>query len=45
VTKEQIKAMSDKSFKEWLVKLSSEGRISDIFKVCKIRLQKDGKDT
>jgi hypothetical protein len=41
MTKEQIKAMSDKEFKEWLVKLSSEGRISDIFKVCKIRLGKE----
>jgi len=42
---EDIKKMTPAEFKKWLVKLSSEGRISDIFKVCKIRLQKDGKDT
>ena len=38
MTPTQIKAMSDKEFKEWLVKLSSEGRLEDIYKACKIRL-------
>ena len=34
---EEIKAMSDKDVREWIVKLVSDRRFEDITAICKIR--------
>jgi len=39
MTKEQIKAMTSKEFRDWLTKLNQEGRLRDIYLACKIRLK------
>lgn len=40
MTKEEIKTLTDREFREWLVRLAKENRIKEIAAVCKIRLDK-----
>ena len=38
MTKEDVLKLSDKEFREWMVRLCKEKRIEDIYKISKIRL-------
>lgn len=43
MTKEEIKLLSDKDFRDWMTRLIKDNKIKEMAYLCEIRLNKDKK--
>ena len=40
MTREEILSLTDREFRDWMVRLAKDNRISDIYAISKIRISK-----